>query len=113
MSKMKLAIIFGGKSSEYPVSLHSAGSLIHQINKERYDLMFVGISKDGTWYAYDGDIESIEHDTWLNKEHCKRCILSCSSDDKGFFVLNNGSYVFSLYYMEKMEKMAPYRAYLN
>ena len=92
MSKMKLAIIFGGKSSEYPVSLHSAGSLIHQINKERYDLMFVGISKDGTWYAYDGDIESIEHDTWLNKEHCKRCILSCSSDDKGFFVLNNGSY---------------------
>lgn len=92
MSKMKLAIIFGGKSSEYPVSLHSAGSLIHQINKERYDLMFVGISKDGTWYAYDGDIESIEHDTWLNKEHCKRCVLSCSSDDKGFFVLNNGSY---------------------
>ena len=32
MEKIKLAIIFGGKSSEYPVSLHSA-SLIHKINK--------------------------------------------------------------------------------
>lgn len=43
MEKIKLAIIFGGKSSEYPVSLHSAGSLIHKINKEHYELIFIGI----------------------------------------------------------------------
>ena len=58
MEKIKLAIIFGGKSSEYPVSLHSAGSLIHKINKEHYELIFIGISKDGKWYAYDGDVVS-------------------------------------------------------
>ena len=45
MEKIKLAIIFGGKSSEYPVSLHSAGSLLHKINKEHYELIFIGISK--------------------------------------------------------------------
>ena len=70
MEKIKLAIIFGGKSSEYPVSLHSAGSLIHKINKEHYELIFIGISKDGKWYAYDGDVDGIEHDTWLCEEHC-------------------------------------------
>lgn len=92
MEKIRLAIIFGGKSSEYPVSLHSAGSLIHKINKEKYELMFIGISKDGKWYAYDGDVESIEHDTWLNEEHCTPCVLSCSEAYKGFLKLNKDGY---------------------
>lgn len=38
MEKIKLAIIFGGKSSEYPVSLHSAGSLIHKSIKSTMSL---------------------------------------------------------------------------
>ena len=88
MEKIKLAIIFGGKSSEYPVSLHSAGSLIHKINKERYELIFIGISKDGKWYAYDGDVEGIEHDTWLQDEHCTPCVLSSSDCCKGFLKLH-------------------------
>lgn len=92
MKKMKLAVIFGGKSSEYPVSLHSAGSLLKQIDKERYDLFLVGISKDGTWYAYDGDIDHVEHDTWNTPAHTKRCVLSCSADDKGFLVMSEGRY---------------------
>lgn len=92
MKKIKLAVIFGGKSSEYPVSLHSAGSLLHQIDTSRYDLIYIGISKDGDWYLYDGDIESIEHDTWLNDEHCKRCVLSCSTSDKGVLVFEEQGY---------------------
>lgn len=89
MEKIKLAIIFGGKSSEYPVSLHSAGSLIHKINKERYDLVFIGISKDGKWYTYNGDIDGIEHDTWLSHPSCTECVLSCSEAHKGFLKLND------------------------
>lgn len=65
MEKLRLAVVFGGKSSEYPVSLHSAGSLIHSLHKEKYELILIGISENGEWYAYDGDIESIEHDHWL------------------------------------------------
>ena len=88
MEKIKLAIIFGGKSSEYPVSLHSAGSLIHKINKEHYELIFIGISKDGKWYAYDGDVDGIEHDTWLCEEHCTPCVLSSSEGCRGFLKLH-------------------------
>ena len=50
MSKIKLAVIFGGKSSEYSVSLHSASSAIRNMDREKYDLTFVGITKDGKWY---------------------------------------------------------------
>ena len=102
MEKIRLAVIFGGKSSEYPVSLHSAGSLLHQINKDRYDLFLVGISKNGEWFAYHGDIDHIEHDTWNTPEYTKRCSLSCSADDKGFLVLDKGSYT-----LEKVDCIFP------
>lgn len=92
MEKIRLAVIFGGKSSEYPVSLHSAGSLIHKINKERYDLTYIGITEDGKWYLYEGDVDGIEHDTWW-KENCMPCVLSCSEGMKGILKLKeDGSF---------------------
>lgn len=87
MEKIKLAIIFGGKSSEYPVSLHSAGSLIHKINKDRYDLIYIGITKDGKWFVYEGDVESIEHDTWWEHD-CTPCVISCNEGMKGILKLH-------------------------
>lgn len=87
MSKIKLAIIFGGQSSEYPVSLHSAGSLIHHVDSNKYEMIFVGISKEGNWYYYPGDVDSIEHDTWMNHPGCVEMILSPSTKHKGFVKL--------------------------
>ena len=92
MSTLKLAVIFGGKSSEYPVSLHSAASLIRSLHKDKYELIFIGISKDGEWFAYDGDVDAIEHDTWMDG-NITPCVLSCSTAQKGFLKLKeDGSY---------------------
>lgn len=88
MQKLKLAIIFGGKSSEYAVSLHSAGSLIQQIQKERYDITYIGISEEGKWYVYEGDVDGIEHDTWLSHPSCIPCVLSCSPLQRGILKLH-------------------------
>lgn len=93
MSKLTLAIIFGGKSSEYSVSLHSAGSLIRNINTDHYDIVLVGIDKDGKWYLYQGDVERIDHDAWCTKETACACVLSCSEAHKGFLKLHeDGTY---------------------
>lgn len=93
MKKLTLAVVFGGKSSEYPVSLHSAGSLIRSIHKDRYDIILVGISQDGKWYIYDGDVDKIDHDAWLTKETACPCVLSCSEEHKGFLKLHDdGTY---------------------
>jgi D-alanine---D-serine ligase len=64
MSKLKLGVIFGGQSSEYSVSLHSAASFLRQIHKDLYDLTLIGIDDKGHFYIYTGSIEDIEHDTW-------------------------------------------------
>lgn len=91
MKKLKLAIIFGGQSSEYPVSLHSVGSLIHNLDMERYEPLYVGITQTGKWYYYGGDVEAIEHDHWQEHESVCAMILSPSAGDGFLKVLADGT----------------------
>ncbi|MCI8271519.1 MAG: D-alanine--D-alanine ligase [Erysipelotrichaceae bacterium] len=93
MKKIKLAVIFGGQSSEYPVSLHSTASVLRQIDTKKYEILKVGISQDGKWYTYYGDIDALEHDQWLCADMCKETVLSCSQAYKGFLELEaDGTY---------------------
>ena len=64
MNKKTIAIIFGGHSSEYSVSLESTYSLLQHINKDKYHLYLIGITHLGKWYHFDGPIEQIIQDTW-------------------------------------------------
>ena len=52
MQKKKIAVIFGGNSTEYEVSLHSAFSVSENINKEKIDIVPIGITRNGDWYHY-------------------------------------------------------------
>ena len=49
MKKLKVAILFGGKSGEHEVSLQSARSIYETLNKHKYDVILVGIDKEGVW----------------------------------------------------------------
>ena len=49
MNKRKIVVVFGGRSSEHDVSLMSAASVIRAINKERYELVYLGITRAGVW----------------------------------------------------------------
>ena len=52
MQKKKIAVIFGGNSTEYEVSLQSAFSVFENINKEKFDIVPIGITRNGDWYHY-------------------------------------------------------------
>jgi D-alanine-D-alanine ligase len=58
-TKLKVAVIFGGRSGEHEVSLESARSLFSTLNKDKYDVIPVGISHDGVWYSGDDVLEKI------------------------------------------------------
>lgn len=60
----KLGVFFGGESSEYGVSLHSAASFIRAVDLNEYLLTMIGIKQDGTWLHYTGSVEQIDNDTW-------------------------------------------------
>jgi D-alanine-D-alanine ligase len=51
MPKIRLGLIFGGRSAEHEVSLRSARSVLAAIDRDKYDLTLIGISKDGKWLA--------------------------------------------------------------
>ena len=51
--KIKVAVLFGGKSAEHEVSLQSAKSVINAIDKNKYELQLIGIDKNGKWYLND------------------------------------------------------------
>ena len=65
---IRMAVLFGGQSSEYSVSLHSAASLLRSINRDRYDLTLIGITPDGRFLEYLGDVDALEHDHWNTPE---------------------------------------------
>jgi D-alanine-D-alanine ligase len=47
--KIRLGILFGGRSSEHEISLLSARSIIEAVDKNLYDVSLIGIGKDGRW----------------------------------------------------------------
>lgn len=49
MSKLTIGLIYGGKSTEYEVSLRSAKSVLDAIDKDKYNIRLVHVLKDGTW----------------------------------------------------------------
>ena len=59
MKKLTAAVLFGSVSSEYEVSLRSAVSVLTHIPREKYDVIMLGITKDGRWYHYEGGLEAI------------------------------------------------------
>jgi len=49
MRKLRVGVLFGGRSGEHEVSLLSAASVLNAIDKEKYDVVPIGITKEGRW----------------------------------------------------------------
>jgi D-alanine-D-alanine ligase len=49
--KLRIGVIFGGRSGEHEVSLRSARSVIDAIDKSKYDVVPIAITKEGNWLA--------------------------------------------------------------
>jgi len=75
--KKNIAVLFGGCSAEYPVSLKSAYAVLSHIDEEKYHVIPVGITKDGRWLRYLGGYERILNDTWYERPaDCRAAFLS-------------------------------------
>lgn len=66
MNKLNVALIFGGKSGEHEVSLASSASIYTHIDKSKYNIFTIGITKDGRWMYYEGNEENIKNGEWVN-----------------------------------------------
>jgi len=91
MDRKKIAVLFGGCSTEYDVSIASAHSVISNMDDKLFDAIPIGISREGNWFRYYGKIENIANDEWhRNKEDCVQTMLSPDRDVHGIIEIKDG-----------------------
>ena len=92
--KKTLAVLFGGHSSEYEVSLQSAAAVLEAVDTERFDPLPIGITKDGNWHHYLGTYSAIAAGTWVDDPTLLRpAAFSPSRGAPGFWELHNGKWM--------------------
>ena len=102
MAKLKVAVLFGGVSSEHEISLISAYSVLTNIPKDLYDVMCIGITKKGHWMYYPGEYENIKDGTWENNPDCSTAIISSDRVHKGVIVIGDSDV-----YVRKIDVVFP------
>ncbi len=87
--RKRIAVIFGGHSSEYEVSLQSAFSVLQNMNENKFEVFPVGITREGEWYHYTGGLEQIRDNSWgEEKENLHSVAVSQSRPAPGFLVFD-------------------------
>lgn len=87
MSKKRIAVLFGGQSSEHIVSCMSAANVIEQIDTLRYELLLIGITEDGHWLKAES-VEDIRSGAW--RESRTEAVISPDATKKCVILTENG-----------------------
>lgn len=87
MSKKRIAVLFGGQSSEHIVSCMSAANVIEQIDTLRYELLLIGITEAGRWLKVES-VEDIRSDIW--RESQTEAVISPDATEKCVILTEGG-----------------------
>jgi D-alanine--(R)-lactate ligase len=82
---MKIGIVFGGSSEEHPISVKSAQEVARNLDAEKYEPFWIGITRSGAWKLCDGPGENWEDDG-------RPAVLSPDPSVRGLLVLDQGRY---------------------
>jgi hypothetical protein len=62
--KIRVAVVFGGQSGEHEVSLMSSTSIINALDKHKYEIIMIGITREGYWKYYNGPVDNVITGEW-------------------------------------------------
>ena len=89
-NKTNFCVMFGGNSTEYEVSLKSSFSVLENADKEKYNIVKVGITRDGQMYIYEGSNENIKNNTWKDDGlNLRKALMSTSYGDHAVYAVNS------------------------
>ncbi|MEO7058649.1 MAG: D-alanine--D-alanine ligase family protein [Lapillicoccus sp.] len=91
--KPRVAIVFGGRSSEHAISCATAAGVMQAIDRDRYDVVPIGIAKDGRWVLVDDDPEPLRLRPGRLPEvdgSGSTVLVPLSTTDRAFTVLEPG-----------------------
>lgn len=89
MAKKTIAVLFGGRSTEHEVSCMSVINVTSCIDNDKYDIILIGITKDGKWLKTES-LEDIRTGEWKNSK--VSAIISPDATDGGLLITEGDSY---------------------
>lgn len=104
--KINLGVIFGGRSVEHEVSIISAIQAVNALDKAKYSIVPIYITKEGTWHTGEVLLE-IENYKDINKllSKCKKILISINSDEN--IILNYSSSIFRKGIIDRIDVAFP------
>ena len=89
-AKKDICVIFGGESPEHDISQISATSVLNNLSRSKYNIHTVGITRDGRWYLYTGELPKITSGEWENDtENLVTAFVAPDSSFHGLIVCGN------------------------
>jgi D-alanine--(R)-lactate ligase len=86
MNRLKIGVIFGGCSEEHPISVKSAQEVAKNLDTQKYEPFYIGITRSGAWKLCDGPAADWEDGS------CRPAVLSPDRGVHGLLVLDEGKY---------------------
>lgn len=86
---MKIALIFGGKSDEHEVSRKSARNVLNSLNSDKYDVLKIGITREGKWLLTQASPEDIENGDWEKEPDNKRTCFASDPVSRNLIIIND------------------------
>ncbi len=83
--KIKVALLFGGRSAEHEVSLESAINVINAVDRDKYEPVLIGIDRQGKWFKNENALFLLKSGNadWIQLDEGNREIAPMSSKDHG------------------------------
>ena len=85
-NKMCVALLFGGMSSEHEVSRVSVGNFVRNIDRSKYEVLTVGITKEGRWLYTEATAEQMADGSWEELPGNMPCVISPDRADHGMIL---------------------------
>ena len=85
-NKMCVALLFGGMSSEHEVSCVSVGNFVRNIDRSKYEVLTVGITKEGRWLYTEATAEQMADGSWEELPGNMPCVISPDRADHGMIL---------------------------
>ena len=84
--KMTVVLLFGGMSSEHEVSRVSVGTFVTNIDRSRYEVMTIGITKEGRWLYTEATAAQMADGSWEELTGNMPCVISPDRADHGMIL---------------------------
>ena len=91
--KMCVVLLFGGMSSEHEVSRVSVGNFVNNIDREKYETLAVGITKEGCWLYTEATAAQMADGSWEELAGNMPCVISPDRADHGMILFTPEGHV--------------------